>query len=60
MLQVPIFSCNACQFWQRRYSEFYVYSRGKLLEKLVTHPNQKPCNNWFAYPHANDGHPRQE
>ncbi len=49
------------RFWQRRYYDFNVYSRGKLREKLdymhgnpideklVSHPNQWPWSSWSAY-----------
>jgi REP element-mobilizing transposase RayT len=49
------------RFWQRRYYDFNVYSRRKLLEKLeymhanpvneklVTHPKDWPWSSWSAF-----------
>jgi hypothetical protein len=48
MLQVPVFPCNACQFRQRRYSDFNGYCRRKLLEKLVTHKPHPPSLDTFS------------
>lgn len=49
------------RFWQRRYHDFNVYSRAKVLEKLhymhanpvdaklVTHPGDWPWSSWCFY-----------
>jgi putative transposase len=49
------------RFWQRRYYDFNVYSRAKLLEKLqymhenpvnaglVEHPGDWPWSSWYYY-----------